>query len=195
MAMGRPREFDVDEALESAMKVFWRKGYEGASLLDLTRAMGINRPSLYAAFGNKEALFRKAVDRYLEGPSAHVVEALREPAARGVVERLLYGSIDLITDPKNPRGCFMVQGALACGDSADCMRRELAKHRAEAEAAVCERLERALAEGDLPPDAVPADLARYVAVVVHGMAVQAAGGVGRDELRKVAEIALRAWPI
>src|SRR6059058_4783820 len=114
--VGRPRAFDVDEALDQALKVFWRKGYEGASLPDLTKAMGINRPSLYAAFGNKEALFRKAIDRYLEGPACYVREALREPTARVVVERLLRASIDLVTDSRNPRGCFMVQGALACGD-------------------------------------------------------------------------------
>src|SRR5437899_2320898 len=103
MPVGRPRAFDIDKALDRALKVFWRKGYEGASLPDLTRAMGINRPSLYAAFGNKEALFRKAIDRYVEGPASHVREAIHEPKARAVVERLLRGSIDLITDSRNPR--------------------------------------------------------------------------------------------
>src|SRR6185503_15427259 len=91
MPAGRPREFDLDEALDRALEVFWRKGYEGASLPDLTKAMKINRPSLYAAFGNKEALFRKAIDRYVERTMAHVGEALREPTARGVVERLFRG--------------------------------------------------------------------------------------------------------
>src|SRR5690348_4805353 len=97
---GRPRSFDVDHALDRALKVFWRKGYEGASLPDLTKAMGINRPSLYAAFGNKEALFRKAIDRYIEGPACGFRAALEEPTARKVVERLLYGNIDLVTDPR-----------------------------------------------------------------------------------------------
>ncbi len=82
MPSGRPREFDIDQALDAALNVFWRKGYEGATLPDLTRAMGINRPSLYAAFGNKETLFRKSVERYVEGPAAHIVEALEEPTAR-----------------------------------------------------------------------------------------------------------------
>jgi AcrR family transcriptional regulator len=191
---GRPREFDTDKALDAALKVFWRKGYEGASLPELTKAMGINRPSLYAAFGNKEALFRKVLDRYAEGPSAYVGEALNEPTARAVAERLLEGTIDLLTDRRNPHGCLMVQGALACGEAAESVRRELASRRLASEAAVCQRFERALAEGDLPADCDPADLARYVVTVVRGMAVQAAGGAGREELRRVMALALRAWP-
>src|SRR5881397_436962 len=114
---GRPRAFDADKALDRALLVFWRKGYEGASLADLTRAMGINRPSLYAAFGNKEALFRRALDRYAEGPAAYVGEALNEPTARAVAERLLGGTIDLLSDPHNPHGCLVVQGALACSEA------------------------------------------------------------------------------
>jgi AcrR family transcriptional regulator len=192
MPIGRPRAFDIDEALDRAMKVFWQKGYEGASLPDLTKAMGINRPSLYAAFGNKEALFRKAIDRYVAGPACHVKEALKEPTARRVVERLLYGSIDLITDSRNPCGCFMVQSALACGDTSDVIRQELVKRRAASEAALRERFERAVSEGDLPPGSDPADLARYVATLMHGMAVQA--GTARDELLRVAAMAIRAWP-
>src|SRR5437660_6287285 len=114
MLVGRPREFDVEAALDRALEVFWRKGYEGASLPDLTRAMGINRPSLYAAFGNKEGLFRKALDRYAEGPAAYVREALNEPTARAVAERMLGEAIGLLTAPRNPRGCFiMVQSAFA----------------------------------------------------------------------------------
>src|SRR5262245_47124518 len=100
--IGRPRAFDIDTALDRALQVFWRKGYEGTSLSDLTKAMGINRPSLYAAFGNKEALFRKVLDRYVEGPACHVREALEEPTAHGVVERLLRGTIDLLIDQRNP---------------------------------------------------------------------------------------------
>ena len=194
MPKGRPREFDIDQALDRALKVFWRKGYEGASLPELTRAMGINRPSLYAAFGNKEALFRKVLDRYAEGPAAYVGEALNEPTARAVAERLLGGAIDLLTGPRGPRGCLLVHGALACGEAAESIRRELASRRAAGEAAIRQRFERALAEGDLPPEACPADLAGYVVTVLRGMAVQAAGGASREELRRVAEMALRAWP-
>src|SRR5437773_8333089 len=157
--VGRPRAFDVDQALDQALKVFWRKGYEGASLEDLTAAMGISRPSLYAAFGNKESLFRRVLDRYAEGPAAHVRAALAAPTARAVAEHMLYGSVDLLTGPRHPRGCLMVQGALACGDQADCVRIELGKRRGDAEAALRKRVARAESEGDVPRDADPADLA------------------------------------
>jgi AcrR family transcriptional regulator len=191
---GRPREFDIDKALDRALRVFWRKGYEGASLPDLTKAMRINRPSLYAAFGNKEALFRKAIDRYVEGPGAFVREALQQPTAKAVVEKLFRGTIELVTDSRYPRGCFMVQGALACGDSADCARREMAKRRDASVTNLCKRFERAVGEGDLASDANPTDLARFVTTVMHGIAVQAASGASRDELERAATIALRAWP-
>jgi AcrR family transcriptional regulator len=180
--------------LDRALKVFWRKGYEGTSLSDLTRAMRINRPSLYAAFGNKESLFCKALDRYVEGPADYVRKALEEPTARAVAERLLAGSIDLLTDPKNPRGCLMVQGALACGEAAEAIRRELASRRLAGECAIRQRFERAMEDGDLPAGEDPTDLARYVVTVIRGMAVQATGGASREELRRVGEMALRAWP-
>src|SRR6202451_4421638 len=133
--MGRPRSFDIDRALDRALLVFWRKGYEGASLSDLTKAVGVNRPSLYAAFGGKEALFRKALDRYLKGPSAYAQEALKAPTARVVVEKLLLGAADVNTARLNPGGCLMVQGALASGETSDSIRRELAACRVAGEAA------------------------------------------------------------
>src|SRR5580704_14971210 len=133
--LGRPRAFDTDEALDQAMHLFWRKGFLGTSLSDLTEAMGINRPSLYAAFGNKEALFRKVVDRYSQGPAGYAEEALEEPTARGVVERFLRGAVDLnTTHPLSPGGCLMVQSALACGAEAEPIRRELVSRRRAGEA-------------------------------------------------------------
>jgi AcrR family transcriptional regulator len=191
---GRPREFDADHALDRALEVFWRKGYEGASLSELTEAMGINRPSLYAAFGNKEELFRKALDRYAQGPAAYVEDALEEPTARAVVERLLREAADAVTDPHSPHGCLGVQAALTCGDAAQSIKEELCARRAASEAALQRRFERARQEGDLPADASSTDLARYVATVAQGMAVQAAGGATRKQLRKVAEMALLALP-
>jgi AcrR family transcriptional regulator len=191
---GRPRAFDVNYALDQALRVFWKNGYEGASLPELTKAMGINRPSLYATFGNKEALFRKAMERYASGPTAYACKALAEPTARAVVERLLRGTVDVLSDPRNPPGCLAVQGALSCSEAAEPIRRDLAARRSAAEDALRRRFEAALAAGDLPPDAVPADLARYVATVTQGMSVQAAGGATRDDLSRVVDLVLRSWP-
>jgi len=191
-ARGRPRAFDPDAALDRAMHVFWAKGYEGASLSNLTRAMRINRPSLYAAFGNKEQLFRKVLDRYMDGPVAYFGKALAAPKARDVVEEIFLGTARMGDDPRIPAGCLMVQGALACGDAS--VRQEVAGRRAAAEAALRRRLQRAKREGELPKNADPAELASYVMTVVRGMAVQSASGASRDQLGRVAKMALRAWP-
>jgi AcrR family transcriptional regulator len=192
--LGRPRAFDPDTALEAALRVFWKKGYEGTALSDLTAAMGINRPSIYATFGNKEALFRKALDRYNAKMTGFTAEALKEPTARAVAERLMVGTADLLSCPGNPKGCLMVQGALACGEEADPIRKELISRRATGEAALRERFERAKVEGDLPAGADPADLARYVMAVMHGMSVQSAGGASREDLQGVIDLSMRAWP-
>jgi AcrR family transcriptional regulator len=191
---GRPRTFDTDAALESAMQVFWRKGYEGASLADLTAAMGINPPSLYAAFGSKEALFRKAMDRYERGPGGYTPIALQAATAREVAEQLLAGAVALHGTVNNPKGCLGVQGALACGEAGDPIRLDQSARRIFAEKLVRERLQRAKAEGDLPDDSSPADLARYLRAVICGMAVQSTDGATRQELQKTAEMAMRAWP-
>ncbi len=192
--IGRPRAFDPEKALEAALRVFWTKGYEGTALSDLTSAMGINRPSIYATFGNKEALFRKVLDRYNARITGYMAEALNEPTARAAAEKLLVGTADLLSCPKNPKGCLMVQGALACGDEAEPIRKELNARRATGEAAARERFERAKVEGDLPAGAEARDLARYVMAVMHGMAVQSAGGASREELQGVIDLSMRAWP-
>jgi AcrR family transcriptional regulator len=190
--LGRPRAFDPDAALDRAMHVFWAKGYEGASLSNLTRAMRINRPSLYAAFGNKEQLFKKVLDRYMNGPVAYFAKALAAPKARDVVEQIFLGTARMAEDPRVPAGCLMVQGALACGSAS--AQKEVAARRAAAEVALRRRLQRAKREGDLPKNVAPAELAHYVMTVVRGMAVQSAGGASRDQLHRVTQIALRAWP-
>jgi AcrR family transcriptional regulator len=192
--VGRPRAFDIDEALSRALEVFWCKGYEGASLSDLTEAMGINRPSLYAAFGNKESLFRKALDRYETGPAAFCRAALEAPTAREVAERLLLGAADAQTTPGRPHGCLAVRAALSCGSEADPLRRELMSRQAAGQKALRQRLERAKTEGDLPPGTDPADLARYLSAVMQGMSILASGGANREELRRLAKTALRGWP-
>lgn len=192
--IGRPRAFDPDKALEAALRVFWTKGYEGTALSDLTAAMGINRPSIYATFGNKEALFRKALERYSERMANHTAEALNEPTARTVAARLMEKSADVLSCPENPKGCLVVQGALACGEEADPIRKELIARRAAGEAALRKRFERAKLEGDLPAEAAPASLARYVMAVIHGMSVQSAGGATREELQSVIDVSLHSWP-
>src|SRR5580704_2904075 len=186
--VGRPRAFDPATALDRAMRVFWAKGYEGASLSDLTRAMRINRPSLYAAFGNKEQLFRKVLDRYMQGPLAFFGKALAAPQARDVVEQIFLGVARMTENRRVPPGCLLVQGALACGSAS--ARKEVAARRVVADVALCRRFRRAKREADLPKNANPAELANYVLTVVRGMAVQAAGGASRKQLHRVAQVAL-----
>ena len=191
---GRPREFDPDVALERALTVFWRQGYEGTSLDDLTAAMGISRPSLYSAFGNKQALFEQALDRYTNNHMAFIRTALEQPTARAVVEELLRGYVASVTNPRTPPGCLTIQGGLASGPDADSIRAELTARRLAGEAALRARLQRARKEGDLPDHTDPADLARYINTVAQGIAVQAVGGATRKQLDRVIDTALRAWP-
>jgi AcrR family transcriptional regulator len=192
--MGRARAFDTDEALDRAMTVFWSKGYEGASLADLTEAMEISRPSLYAAYGNKEELFRKALERYGEGPSSYERDALAQPTARAVAEGLLRGAADVQTDPATPAGCLAVLGSTYCAEESSPIGKTLIAFRLAGHAAIRERFERARAEGDLPANADPKALTHYIGTVVCGMAVLAASGVTRKELERVIELTMRAWP-
>ena len=194
MAIGRPRTFNKEQALDQALEVFWRKGYEGASICDLTVAMGINPPSLYTAFGNKKALFRQALDRYAETRAGFIREALAVAKARDGIMALLRGTAQSLADKSSPAGCLLVQGIAGAGDHAQCIRDELTARRAASQKAIRERLKRAQAEGELPADADPAALARYFSTVIQGMAIQAASGASRKELERVAETAMRAWP-
>ncbi|MFE9888445.1 TetR/AcrR family transcriptional regulator [Streptomyces scopuliridis] len=193
--IGRPRGFDAEEALERAMLVFWEHGYEGASLANLTNAMGISTTSMYAAFGNKEELFRKALERYTEGPSAYLTRALEEPTALGVATAILAGTVRTTTRPAHPHGCLGVQGALTASDSGREVRDLLVAWRNNGYSCIRERFQRAVNDGDLPPGTNPGLPARYVTTLAFGIAVQAASGVGRDELQAMADAALRNWPL
>ena len=191
---GRPREFCVDDALAAALQVFWRKGYEGASLSDLTEAMGISRPSLYACFGNKEALFTKALDLYEKEKMAYVAEALAQPTARAVAEHMLYGALERQTSVCDPKGCMGVVNAMQCGDEAQAIRAEVQARGAFAHANLIERFERAKAEGDLPASANPEGLARLLYAVSAGLSMQASGGASGPELKTLVDTALQCWP-
>jgi AcrR family transcriptional regulator len=193
--MGRPRGFCEEQALDAAMRVFWEKGFEGATLSDLTEAMGINRSSMYATFGDKEALFRRAIARYADGPAGYIKEAVKQPTARAVVEALVRGALKLLSDPANPRGCLFVQGALACGSDAEPMKQAMIDWRKNGEAILQRRLQRARAAGDLPRNVNPGDLARYISLILTGLGVQAANGASPAEMARVAELALKSIPI
>lgn len=191
---GRPREFDVHEALDRALLLFWKCGYEGTSLADLTQAMGISKPSLYAAFGTKEQLFRRALERYAEGPGSYASRALGEPTSRSVAEATLRGAVETTIMPAGFGGCLTVQGALVSSPGAKPAFDVLVEWRNAAGKQLEERFDRAVAEGDLPEDARPARLARFVMTLVFGIAVQAADGIGREELDEVVDDALLRWP-
>ena len=192
MGMGRPREFDAETALDQAMEVFWRHGYEGATIAQLTEAMGINPPSLYACFGNKEGLLKAALDRYTKLRGVWMDEVVAAPTARDVAERMLMGIAEKQTDPANPPGCLLVQGGIACGTGSENVPFELAARRAQNEDQLRDRFVRAKADGDLKESADPAALARYVSAVAVGMGVMASSGADREALRQVASVAVQA---
>lgn len=192
--MGRPREFDVEKALDAALCVFWRKGYEGASYTDLTQATGVERPALYAAFGNKENLFLRAFERYNAHYLDFMPDALTLPTSREVAGHVLRSAVDLHTRDPERAGCLGINGSLAGSDDSEPIRRALIDARLAGEAALRQRFERAQQEGDLPPAANPAALAAFLVAVLHGLAVQAKAGYPRETLDAVADHALSTWP-
>ena len=194
MPRGRPREFDTEQALDGALALFWRHGYEGTSLAALTAAAGVTPTSLYAAFGNKEALFKRVVERYVKGPASYLHRALAEPTARRVAEAALAGAIDMVMNPGHPDGCLLVHGALASHPDLAPVRAELGRRRAAVEAAVCRRFEQAVADGELASRADAERLASFLMTVIWGLSVQAAGGASRSDLRRAATTAMACWP-
>lgn len=191
---GRPREFCMDQALAAALRVFWSRGYEGASMAELTAEMGITKPSLYAAFGNKEALFNKALDLYESEKLAYTATALEAPTARGVAERLLHGALAMQMNPGDPKGCLGVISMSACGLEAESIKAHVVARRASSEAALIARFERAKAEGDLPDGLEPDALVRYLYALMQGLSVQAGAGATCVQLQQVVETSLLVWP-
>ena len=192
MPRGRPRSFDTETAIEAAMLVFWSKGYENTSIPDLTEAIGINRPSLYAAFGSKENLFRLALDRYRKDPASYVNRAVAKPTAYEVFEDLLFGVIDLVTDPKRPGGCLFVCGTHTIGSNDTEISRELASRRINGEADMRNRFEAAKRQGDLPSTSDPKTIAKLAATLIWGISVQASNGATKGELKKLAAMTLES---
>lgn len=190
---GRPPSFNQDEALEKALNVFWLHGYEGTSMAELAEALGVNKPSIYAAFGNKEELFRKALVKYLAGPVAFVAEALNQPTAQKVVEKFLFGAVEFLTKPNTPRGCMVVQGALTCGTGSAQIQQELISHRQSYESALKQRFDLAITQADLPPHSNSSALAKYLATMHQGLSVQATSGATKAELIEVVNIAMQNW--
>ena len=194
MPGGRPRAFDDQTALAAAMEVFWRQGYEGTSIADLTLALGINPPSLYAAFGSKRELFEKALQLYTRGRATQVEAAMTRPTAHEAVLALLTGRAEIFTEPGQPSGCMTIQAGLTSGDSRHEIAGLLADAREETRRTVLARLDRAATEGDLPPSSDRAVLARYVMATIDGLSIEAASGAPREELTAAATLAAQVVP-
>jgi AcrR family transcriptional regulator len=192
---GRPLSFDREAALESAMHVFWEHGYEGATIAELTGAMGITPPSLYTAFGDKEKLFWEAIERYVDGPGSGIPRALaEEPTARGAVERFLREAAHEQTQASHPRGCMVAMAAMNCSVASAHIQAALVKRRAAAEAGIRDRIARGVRERELPAGTDAAALARLFTAVYGGMSMQAKDGATRAQLLATVEAAMRAWP-
>lgn len=194
-ARGRPRSFDREAALEQAMRLFWEHGYEATSMAQLTAAMGVSAPSLYAAFGDKESLFLQAVERYV-ARGGDQTEALMGDAktAREAVARVLAESALHLTDPRHPRGCMVVLSAVSVSEEAEKVQAELARCRASWEERMKARIERGIAEGDVPPSTNAAALASFYMAVLQGMSLHAKDGASRERLVEIGESALLAFP-
>ena len=177
------------------MHVFWERGYEAASIADLTAAMGITPPSLYTAFGDKERLFLEAIERYGKGPGSFGQRALEEePTARGAVQRLLDEAAVELTQSCHPLGCMMVMATTNCSVAAEHVQNALAKRRALGVGTMQDRIQRGIDEGELPADTDAGALANFYATVYQGMSMQAKDGATQASLQASVEMAMRSWP-
>ncbi len=194
---GRPRSFDTDVALDRAVEVFWKHGFQDASMHELTEAMGLSKPSLYAAFGDKESLYLKTLARYVERlVERHAAVLNDEPDGRRAVEGFLRSLAEMVADPALPGGCFIINGSADCGGSTIPASVELALREAlqGSEKMILARLERAWSEGELPADARPASLAALFGAIIAGLAVMAKSGAASAKLETVIDAAMAAWP-
>lgn len=190
MPKGRPRAFDPDQAVAAALPLFMEKGFDGATFGELIAAMGINPPSFYAAFGSKEQLFQRVVDLYAEQGAPIMEEALAQPTALAVIERLLRLTADAHTDPTRPAGCLFVQGALCSGDKSANIREDLRARRSLIGPMLEARLRQARETGDRTVTGDPSHVALFVSTVIQGLAVQATSGSDRKALHHVVDVTL-----
>lgn len=192
---GRPRAFDRTDALRRAMEVFWEHGYEGSSMSDLTSAMGINSPSLYAAFGGKEALFREAIGLYGKTDGGYTARALREePTARQAIDAMLRDNAIAYTVEDKPHGCMVVLAGSTYTTRSESIRDFLVEKRRETIEEVRQRLDRGVTEGDLPASTSTPALAHFYTTVLYGLSIQARDGASLAELTQSIDCAMAAWP-
>jgi AcrR family transcriptional regulator len=188
---GRPITFDKDAALEAAMLLFWEQGFEGTSMANLIQAMGLNPSSIYAAFGDKHALFSLAVKRYMESRAQYATKALEEPTLQKVVRALFDNTVVFLTTPGHPPTCMTLAGAVGCSLDATPARDIMTEIRKQNEVAMRERLLQARKSGELSKDVNLDDYTRYLSSILAGLSIQAANGSTKTELKRTAQIALR----
>ena len=188
---GRPINFNKDAALEAAMLLFWERGYEGTSMADLTQAMRLNPSSIYAAFGDKQALFALAAKRYADMRAQYMVEALDQPTLKGFILAAFDNTVGFLSSKRHPSSCFTLTGALSCGTNTEPAKDLMRAMRLQNEAAIKARLLRARKAGEFPKEENVDDYTRYLSSLLSGLAIQAANGSSKAELKRTAEVALR----
>jgi AcrR family transcriptional regulator len=187
---GRPISFDKDAALEAAMLLFWERGYEGTSMADLTQAMGLNPSSIYAAFGDKHALFSLAAKRYMDTRSQYATKALEEPTLKRFIRALFDNTVAFLTAPGHPLTCMTLAGAVGCSADATPARDLMTAIRNQNQVAIRERLIKARKSGELSKDVNVDDYTRYLSTIIAGLSIQAANGSTKAELKRTAQMAL-----
>jgi AcrR family transcriptional regulator len=193
--IGRPRTFDPDVALDKAMRLFWRRGYEATSMSELIAEMGMTPSSIYSVFGDKAALYRQAAERYWAGPSSYSRDIYAaEPTAKLAIGKVLRAAARAMVDPSQPPGCMVALSAINCSEENGKIQEMMSDYRERSEQAMKERIQRGIDEGDVPRDADAAALAGYFSSVIYGMSIKARDGASVTAMTSIAEAAMKAWP-